>query len=267
MFRTLFSLPAHSTPPRRRMRPCLECLESRDTPSTTVLTVAPNPATFGQSVTLTATVTEGPGDTAQPGTGFAPDRGMVEFMDGSASLGIVAVTPGPGATEGTALLTTAGLGVGTHALSAVYSGDFSIITEQKTINSTSNAVAEVINPAPPAPPAPSLLDVSGSVTLTPVKPKRHHPANPLSRHFTLRDTGGTTVQGPLFVVVRDLGPRVHLKNAAGVTQTRGHPGDPFVRLDVSLAAGQSMDVLLAFSNPKHKHFSFTTEVFAGTGTL
>src|SRR5207244_3991110 len=47
----------------RKFVPAVEALEGRDTPSTTVLTVSPNPATAGQAVTLTATVTESvPGD-------------------------------------------------------------------------------------------------------------------------------------------------------------------------------------------------------------
>ena len=49
--------------------------------------------------------------------------------------------------------------------------------------------------------------------------------------------------------------------------SQGRVGDPFVRLDVSqVVAGQDLDVLLAFASPKHKHFGFTTEVFAGPGS-
>ena len=54
---------------RRKFVPAVETLEGRDTPSTTVLTVSPNPATVGQTVTLTATVTTTGSDRAQPGTG------------------------------------------------------------------------------------------------------------------------------------------------------------------------------------------------------
>src|SRR5262249_9325001 len=56
----------HRARRRPAFRPRVESLENRDTPSTTVLDVAPNPATVGQAVTLTATVT---GEAFQPGTG------------------------------------------------------------------------------------------------------------------------------------------------------------------------------------------------------
>jgi hypothetical protein len=139
---------------RRKFVPALEALERRDTPSTTVLTVSPNPATAGQTVTLTATVTESGGDNLQPGTGLG---NALTFFDGSTRLKPVFVLPKPGTTnQGVAQFSTSGLGVGTHSLSAYYNGatDFNPIPIQATGPSTSDAVSEVINPVPPPPPAP-----------------------------------------------------------------------------------------------------------------
>ncbi len=135
----------------RKFVPVLEALEGRDTPSTTVLTLSPNPATAGQAVTLTATVTLSGDDNLLFGTGSLP--GSVTFFDGSASLGTVQVVP-KGFIAGVAQFSASGLGVGTHSLSARYSGSTSIDGSQSTGPSTSNPVAEVINPAPPPPPAP-----------------------------------------------------------------------------------------------------------------
>ncbi|WP_172965263.1 Ig-like domain-containing protein [Candidatus Thiodictyon syntrophicum] len=73
--------------------------------STALLVADPNPATLGQSVQLTATVT------AAGGTG------TVTFMDGAATLG-----NGP-LSGGTATLSTSVLTAGSHSLSAVYAGD------------------------------------------------------------------------------------------------------------------------------------------------
>src|SRR5262249_18463827 len=136
---------------RRKFVPAVEALEGRDTPSFTVLTVSPNPATAGQTVTLTATVTKSAGDDLQPGTGAG---GFVAFFDGSARLEAVHVVPVSGTTtQGVARFSTSGLGVGTHPLSAQYGGDF--LNTSFTGQSTSDTVSEVINPVPPPPPAPA----------------------------------------------------------------------------------------------------------------
>jgi hypothetical protein len=74
--------------------------------STTAVASSLNPATAGQSVTFTATV-----------TGSSP-TGTVQFMDGAASLG----TP-VALTASTATLTSSTLSAGTHPITAVYSGD------------------------------------------------------------------------------------------------------------------------------------------------
>jgi hypothetical protein len=131
----------------------VEALERRDTPSTTALTVSPNPATAGQALTLTATVTESGTDSLQPGTGESP--GSVTFFDGSASLGTVQVRPKSGtADQGVAQISAVGLGVGTHSLSARFSGssDTTLIPFRGTVASTSNPVSAVINPGSPPPP-------------------------------------------------------------------------------------------------------------------
>ncbi len=85
------------------------------------LTTSPNPSTSGQSVTLSATVA--------PTTA----TGTIQFLDGSASLGTVTITGGAAALS----LTT--LSVGTHSITAVYSGDANDAT------ATSTVVAQTVN--------------------------------------------------------------------------------------------------------------------------
>jgi hypothetical protein len=72
----------------------------------TALTSSPDPSAFGQQVTLTAMVSP-----------FSGPSGTVQFFDGVNSLGIVALS------GGSASLTTAALAVGTHFITASYSGD------------------------------------------------------------------------------------------------------------------------------------------------
>ncbi len=77
-------------------------------PSTTTVTSSPNPSAYGQSVTLTATVTSS-----------APigPTGTVTFNDGSTTLGAATLS------AGTATLVTTKLPVGSNAVTATYNGD------------------------------------------------------------------------------------------------------------------------------------------------
>jgi len=77
--------------------------------SSTTLASWPNPSVFGQPVTFTATVTS---------AGGTP-TGMVVFQDGGS--GIVGCTAQP-LSGGLATCTTASLAVGTHSVTAQYSG-------------------------------------------------------------------------------------------------------------------------------------------------
>src|ERR1051326_7250568 len=92
-------------------------------PTTTALASSLNPSTTGASVTFQATVSP------------SGATGSVEFFDGAASLGAVALG------GGTASVTTSTLSTGSHAITAVYSGDSSYAT------STSPAVTQDVNGA------------------------------------------------------------------------------------------------------------------------
>ena len=76
----------------------------------TSLTSSPNPTLFGQSTTLTASVS-----VTAPGAGTV--GGTVEFFDGATPLGTSPVV------SGSATFSTSTLSVGSHNLTAVYSGD------------------------------------------------------------------------------------------------------------------------------------------------
>ncbi len=89
----------------------------------TALTASTASATVGTAVTFTASV--------QPTLDSTPPSGTVTFYDGTSILGTAAVT-----SQATASLTTAALAVGTHAITAKYSGDASYA------GSTSSAYTE-----------------------------------------------------------------------------------------------------------------------------
>jgi hypothetical protein len=102
-------------------------INSAPTITTTSLVSSLNPSNFGQSVSLTAT-------TIPQGQGVP--TGTVNFLDGSKSLGIVRIN-----ASGTATLTTAALAVGTHKITAAYSGDANFAA------STSPIVSQVVQGA------------------------------------------------------------------------------------------------------------------------
>ncbi|MDR3378538.1 MAG: Ig-like domain repeat protein, partial [Verrucomicrobiae bacterium] len=92
--------------------------------STVALVSSLNPAEVSQTVTLTATVSGSSGTPA----------GTVTFKDGAGILGTVALNG-----SGQATLVTSALAVGTHAVTAIYSGNSSY-------SSGSSSLAQVINP-------------------------------------------------------------------------------------------------------------------------
>jgi uncharacterized protein (DUF2141 family) len=80
----------------------------------TGMQATPNPATYGQDVTLTAVVTGEPGGPGVP-------TGSVTFKDGDTVLGSGTISTVQGHQQAT--LTVPGLHAGDHALTATYSGD------------------------------------------------------------------------------------------------------------------------------------------------
>jgi hypothetical protein len=94
--------------------------------TSTYLSSSVNPAPYGQTLTLVASV-------QPPGSGSA--TGTVTFFDGATSLGTVNVS------NNTAQLTVPTLSLGSHILTAQYSGD------TKFAGSTSAPVSETINPS------------------------------------------------------------------------------------------------------------------------
>jgi hypothetical protein len=113
------------------------------TATTTTLTVQPTTATAGQAITLTATVRGTAGAPASP-------TGSVVFRDGGTTLATV-----PLQANGQATFTISTLGLGSHTITAAYSGDGTFAP------STSNPVSVAANAAsasvPPVPPAPVVL--------------------------------------------------------------------------------------------------------------
>jgi alpha-tubulin suppressor-like RCC1 family protein len=116
--------------------------------TTTVVTSAPAPSSFGQVVTLTATVSSA---CAIPG-------GTVSFSDSvNGALGTVTLNAG-----GAATLSTSALSVGVHTITATYSGNATFLASTGTRSQTVNKGATVTALATSA----SSVAFGASVTLT-----------------------------------------------------------------------------------------------------
>ena len=109
--------------------------------TTTSLSSSVNPSLLGQSVTFTATV-----------SGNTP-TGTIQFMDNGSLLATVALS------GGTATFTTSALGLGTHPMTAVYSGD------ANNLGSTSLVLNQVVEAIVVAPTAPLQVPTLGSAAM------------------------------------------------------------------------------------------------------
>ena len=138
---------------------CQSCL-TITAPTVTTLTNTPDPSTYGQSVTFTATVSNG---TA------APPTGTVSFMHASTTLGTATLN-----SSGVATFTYSKLGPANSTIDAVYSGDSS------NPASTSNTITQAVNPA---------------LTNTTLK----NSVNPATYGQSVTLTGTVTVQNDAFI--------------------------------------------------------------------
>ncbi|MFD5391096.1 Ig-like domain-containing protein [Streptomyces sp. NPDC127074] len=150
------------------------------TPTITLVTVAPQPASSGQSVTLTATVIP---------LGTGTPTGDVTFV----------VTGGPTLTGtltgGTTSVTVPSLSVGAHAVLANYNGDtnFSPSTGANVILVVQSATTTSVSSAPD----PSTLgqSVTFTATVTPVAPGAGVPTGTVT--FIIGGSGGGSFVQPL----------------------------------------------------------------------
>ena len=97
--------------------------------TSTAVTSSEHPSVLGDSVVFTATVTPAPDGGTTPG-------GTVIFYDGTTTLGSQTMS------SGAASLTVSSLAVGTHSITAAYSGD------TENVASTSPAFSQVVNGTP-----------------------------------------------------------------------------------------------------------------------
>jgi sugar lactone lactonase YvrE len=148
---------------------------------------------YGQSVTVTATVTPGTGPT-----------GTVTFYVDS-----VAQTPNLALASGSASITLSGLAGGAHTISATYNGDAAFA-------SSNNSLPVTINPA---------ATTTSVVTLSAVPPLGSNPTSAtLGTAITMSATVTPSIAGNLTGTVTFLNGSTVLQSGVTVTQTGGGVG-------------------------------------------
>ncbi|MFG2194198.1 Ig-like domain repeat protein [Streptomyces sp. NPDC048639] len=163
--------------------------------TTTTVISSPDPSVFGQPIAITATVTPN-----APGSGTP--TGTVTFVVDAGAPQTVALS------GGSASITVSGLSVGSHNISATYSGDASFTgssdTDTHTVNKASTTTAVTSSPDPSV----SGQSVSFTATVTPTSPGAGVPTGNVTFVITngvttltstgaLNGSGVATVTAPL----------------------------------------------------------------------
>jgi hypothetical protein len=113
----------------------------------------------------------------------------------------------------------------------------------------------------------ALTDISGFMQVARGGMRYVHASGSFLQTVTVTNTGGSTITGPIFLVIGNLSADATLANATGAS-TCSAPGAPYVQLTpsgVSLAPGQSASAQLQFSDPTMGAFTYTTAVLNGAG--
>jgi hypothetical protein len=87
--------------------------------------------------------------------------------------------------------------------------------------------------------------------------------------MTIKNKGGTPIQGPLSLVLDQLSPNATLFNASGRTMNIAPLGSPFINVNVGgdnvLSPGETVRVMLEFTNPSGNRITYRARVLAGEG--
>jgi large repetitive protein len=199
-------------------------------------------------------------------TGAAEAGSTVRVFDGSVLLGTATAN-----STGVWTFTSPTLANGPHSISATATdaaGNTSPASAARSV--TIDTTGRLANP---------LHNVTNQVRITRTKPR--HVRNPrvngnpvrgrgpfFRQTVTITNTSGSTIDGPLFLVLNGLPSGVNLLGRSGRTQVQSPRRSQFLMLDVSsLAAGQSVSVVLTFANPLLRPITYSPRLLAGVGTL
>ena len=221
-------------------------------PSTsTAVTSSPNPSVVGESVTLTATVTP------------SSATGSVEWFDGPTSLGSSPLS------GGVATKATSALALGSHSITAVYSGDLTYTTSTSPVHTHTvgqAATSTALNSAPNPSTFGGNVTLTATVSVTP--PGAGSPSGSVEFFDGVTSLGTSPlVSGSAQVITSSL-------SAGGHSLTAVYSGDPSFAGSTSPAhshtvnAASSNTSLASSQNPSTfgQSVTFTATVTPSTAT-
>ena len=244
--------------------------------TTTAVTSSLNPSTYGQSVTLSATV--------MPQSVSGTPTGSVTFYDGATSLGVGQLN------GGVATFSTAALAAGTHSISATYAGDSNFAS------SASGTLSQAVNTAAPPPPITLTtnagVSVNGGATAT-IGSSLLKVTDPgdndgwlngtiLVAHQKTDSTHVISQIAPSGGILKQFGSqsldrfRTHLALAGGLLYRSNDPYDP-VNITTYDSSGQLVSTITVNSSAQHEVSALTrdaggssiffVDVFAGSNVI
>jgi hypothetical protein len=82
---------------------------------------------------------------------------------------------------------------------------------------------------------------------------------------TIKNTSGSTIDGPIYLVLDNLSSNATLIKAAGTTQNEPPLGSPYIQVTASsLAPGATAVNVLVFSDPSNGAITYIYRVLAGS---
>ena len=88
------------------------------------------------------------------------------------------------------------------------------------------------------------------------------------QQITLRNTGASSLAGPITLVVDGLSSNATVFNKTGTTACEAPTGSPYINVSPGgnvFGPGQTLTLTLDFTNPSNQGITYTTRVLAGTG--
>jgi YVTN family beta-propeller protein len=157
---------------------------------------------------------------------------------------------------------------GTLTIAAMESPDQTIAIPVTLSVGNTFVVGGVVTPGQdPEEPPTCAADVTSTISITRAAPRLNRVTGRYVQQVTLQNIGSSDITGPISLVLDTLSSNATLANSTGQTEC-ALPAAPYVNVDAGadnlLSAGESVGIVLEFTNPANQAISYGTRVLAGS---